>query len=118
MLTALRVVGSSLRLTRLIVDDDLGQWLVKDHVDAAMDRYERTHATEPWWWKYRSGLDCPYCIGFWLCLVVLVGERAVGRNPVWRIVTGALALNELTAALYKLDNASTPDDDEEEEEDQ
>lgn len=56
---------------------------------------------EPWWWKYRAGLDCPFCIGFWLTGAVMLSRYLVGRDSravsVWRFVTGVLSLNYVVA---------------------
>lgn len=95
----IRVILASARLTRFVVADNLGRWLVKDPVDAAMDRYAEQHAEEPWWWKYREGLDCPFCAGFWLGLGVLAGEQVLGGNRAWRTITGALAMNYVVGHL-------------------
>lgn len=94
----MRLLGAVLRLTRLVTTDQVGQWWIKDPIDAAMTRYEDAHldGPEPWWWRYRSGLDCPFCVGFWVGLGALAVEVSpLGRSRVWRGLTGALALNYL-----------------------
>lgn len=104
-------LGASMRLTRLVVADDIGKWWVKDPVDRAMTRYAEKAIEEagpdgepeqPWWWKYRSGLDCPFCIGFWIGTgVVAVDHLTKGtrmEGPV-RIVGEMLALNEAAAHI-------------------
>lgn len=85
-------VLASARLSRLVVTDDLGKWWIKEPIDRAMDRYADTAEAEPWWWKYRSGLDCPFCVGFWLGAATLTA-RAVLPRKVWLAGAGALALN-------------------------
>lgn len=101
-------VGASARLSRLVITDDIGRWWVKEPVDRAMDAYAEREIwasanvgqdpREPWWWKYRSGLDCPFCVGFWLGAGVLA-SRAVLPEKVWRFGAGALALNYVAAHL-------------------
>ena len=101
-------VGASARLSRLVITDDIGRWWVKEPVDRAMDAYAEREIwasanvgqdpREPWWWKYRSGLDCPFCVGFWLGAGVLA-SRAVLPEKVWRFGSGALALNYVAAHL-------------------
>lgn len=115
-------VGATARLTRFVTTDKLGEWWIKDPVDRAMDRYaaeERrvygADAAEPWWWRYRVGLDCPYCVGFWIGAAVLASE-AVTRRPraartAWVFGAGALALNYVTAhAGAALGDFDTDDD--------
>lgn len=118
MLDSVRVVGAAARLTRLVVVDDIGQWWIKEPVDAAMQRYadaeiERAAAQgreprTPWWWKYRDGLECKWCAGFWVCAGTLAGEhltRDTPLRPLWRFTTAALALNYLTANLAIIEDA-------------
>ena len=110
---ALAVLASA-RLSRLVITDDLGRWLIHDPIDRAMDRYAERELwaaanvgqepREPWWWKYRSGLDCPFCIGFWLSLLVVgLGAAATRREGIgaiaWRAGTGALATNYVASHL-------------------
>lgn len=101
---------ASARLSRLVVTDDLGKWWVKEPVDRAMDLAAETMEVEPWWWRYRSGLDCPWCVGFWLGGLLLLGHLLLPRT-VWRGVAGALALNYASTHLgsrlgdYGTDNA-------------
>ena len=107
-------VGASARLSRLVITDDIGRWWVKEPVDRAMDAYAEREIWAsanvgqepqvPWWWKYRSGLDCPFCIGFWLSLLVVgLGAAATRREGIgaiaWRAGTGALATNYVASHL-------------------
>ena len=119
---ALTVLASA-RLSRLVIVDQIGQWWVKDPVDRAMDGYvaraeEIEHAggppaREPWWWKYRSGLDCPWCVGFWLGAAVLLAHRVLPR-PLWRAAVAPLALNYAAAHLGGALGDYAGDDDAEE----
>lgn len=113
---------ASARLSRLVVTDDLGQWWIHDPIDYAMASYARNevHAADrekrdvvtPWWWKYRSGLDCPWCVGFWLGGLLLLGHLLLPRT-IWRGVAGTLALNYVTAhAGIALGDFDTDDDEE------
>lgn len=94
---------ASARLSRLITTDDLGQWLVKEPIDRLMDDYEQTHTEEPWWWKYRSGLDCPWCIGYWAALGLTVADMALPQRGAARFafqaVTTSLAVNYVAATI-------------------
>ena len=109
MTSPLVLIAASARLTRLITTDDLGQWWIKDPIDAAAQRwFEREsvrlgHEPEqPWWWKYRSGLDCPYCVGFWLALGLLALDRHLSGRGLWSTLVGALALNYVAAHVESL----------------
>lgn len=108
-----------MRITRLITDDDVpGQWWIKDPIDQAMHRYRDRKVVplyppaghpasafgpahpfnEPWWWKYRDGLDCPHCFGVHASVWVLVLEELSKQAPapvraVWKLATSALALS-------------------------
>lgn len=105
-------LGAAARLSRLVITDDIGQWWVKDPIDRAMDAYAEHAEHEPWWWKYRSGLECPFCVGFWLGAGVLV-SRAVLPKPLWRLGAGALALNYVASHLgSRLGDFDTEDEDE------
>lgn len=117
-------VLASARLTRFVITDSMGKWWIKDPIDEAMDGYAReateyalrtgTDVHEPWWWKYREGLDCAYCAGFWIGAGVLATHAATARRPrlrrAWRFAAGAFALNyaaaHLGSALGDFDHAN------------
>ena len=102
---------ASARLSRLITTDDLGQWLVKEPIDRLMDDYEQTHTEEPWWWKYRSGLDCPHCFSFWAALAVFGVEMIAGDSKAWRLLTSALATSYVVGHVSaRLDDRDEDDD--------
>lgn len=116
------VVLATLRLTRLITTDWLGEWLIVapakhwaveldsspqllaiDYDMSAKDVWNLIDWTEPVGWRARlvKGLDCPFCVGFWIGLVVLNVTALVIIAPMWVVVTwglllGSLALNYLT----------------------
>ena len=89
------------RLTRLVTTDKIAEHLVIHHLrersqvkapvigDDAVPANLAAYLTEM--------ADCPYCSGFWISLGVLTGEVLFGRRKLWRIFTGALALNYVTA---------------------
>lgn len=125
LLDAPLAVLAAARLSRLAITDDIGRWWLKEPIDRAMDRYAERELwaaanvgrdpAEPWWWKYRSGLDCPFCIGFWLGAAVLVTGAAATRRPgpaasAWRLGAGALALNYAAAHLGARLGDFDPDD--------
>ena len=113
------VVLATLRLTRLITTDWLGEWLIvapAKHwaVETANDEQVITSdleegASEIWndldWtqvtsWRLKlvKGLDCPFCVGYWIGLVILGVTAAVIFAPVWLVIAwgillGSLALN-------------------------
>lgn len=125
----IRLLGATMRITRLIVVDDVpGQWWIKDPFDEAMHRYRdrkaatlpvqaggshlhfeiphpgRTYFDEPWWWKYRDGLDCPYCVSvhvaFWLTAAETITASVGGPwRRIWVWATTALALAEVAGHL-------------------
>lgn len=97
--------GASLRLTRLVVTDQMGEWYIKDPIDRSMERFEETFTgdTEPWWWKWRSGLDCPFCAGFHIGWITLLSGILVKDKPrlraLWRFGAGALSMNYVAGHL-------------------
>jgi hypothetical protein len=99
------ILGASLRLTRLITTDTLGQWWVVEPLASWVpQRYQR----------YLSGLDCPYCVGFHATFAV-ISSYAVARRThsltAWRVVAGSLAVNYITAHISaRLDEVDDIDD--------
>jgi hypothetical protein len=106
------VVGSTMRLTRLIVADDLGGWIVK--YPAYRWANARDPRAETWRAKLVTGLDCPFCVGTWIGFAVLGLTGAanpsgrVGRA--WRFVMAGLTLNEVTAHLGARLGDTAPED--------
>lgn len=95
-----RTVGASMRLTRLVVTDDVpGGWWIKAPLEARAARHHARHGTPPRWWRYTEGLDCPFCIGLWIAGAVTVADHLVGDRTWWRLLTAALTLNEAAAHL-------------------
>jgi Protein of unknown function (DUF1360) len=99
------LLGSTARLTRLVTTDDLGEWYVK--FPALKWASQRAPAAgEANWWRMSrenlvSGLDCPFCVGYWLGAANLVAYALTRRSPVlaraWRFGAATLALNYVTA---------------------
>lgn len=105
----------------MVTDDLPGAWWIKDPIDEAMGRYRTKRSTvrmvpvfdspdypgsplrkvaffdEPWWWKYREGLDCPHCVGFWIGAGLIAADSVLHDRPWWRGLTWALALNAVVA---------------------
>lgn len=108
------VVGASLRLTRFITSDTLGEWVLVGRLRRWADEHEARHLAargetpsedhEPETWQARavSGLDCPFCVGFWLGAAALASWPAVRNTRLqgpWRFVAGALTLNYLAGHI-------------------
>lgn len=86
------------RVTRFVTTDSLGEWLIRDPAEA-------------WWlkkggsWRAKliSGLECPYCVGFWLgviAIAVLMLAGGPGDAALWwRLASGAFALNTVVGVL-------------------
>jgi len=95
------------RLTRFVTTDWLGEWWIGqpakawaekvDGPDSAIDLTATGHHRT----KLVKGLDCPFCVGFWVGGALLIGEAALGatsKSPklvrgTWALGIGALALN-------------------------
>lgn len=85
----------TLRLSRFVTTDSLGQWWFYNPL------YKRSHRhpsqPTPWWLKYLDGLTCPFCVGFWIgCVTALSLWLAGGPGDAaewWRWVAGVFALN-------------------------
>jgi len=118
------VILASLRLTRLITTDWLGEWLIVAPIKRWAWRFEgpelqrRSEAlpraatlelvteydpSDPFTWqaKFAKGLDCPFCVGYWVGSAVLVITTAAvlyGAEALvvaWGVLLGTFALNYL-----------------------
>lgn len=97
------ILGSTMRLTRLIVTDDWGQWLIVDPIEKRFDvdrnRSDPLTPAE----KAATMLSCPFCVGYWLGVGVLASYHLTGASPkarrAWRFVAATLTLNEVAAHL-------------------
>lgn len=107
------VAIATARLTRFITSDKLGEWWLVGPLKRWAWR-RGTHGYSPtelnnadpvptpdprsgWRSKLVSGLDCPFCVGFWIGAAVLLGEVLTGRTRllrgVWTFTLAALGLN-------------------------
>lgn len=82
-----------MRLTRLIIADELGGWVLRE--PAEQWAWKREADSAGWRTKLVDGLSCPFCVGFWVGAGVLGGQAVLGRSPAWRFLLTALALNEV-----------------------
>jgi hypothetical protein len=96
------LVLASLRLTRLVTEDSVpGQWWIYGPL------YKRAYSRRPppRWGRYLEGLTCPFCVGFWVGLAVLLSLLLVGgpggAAEWWRWATGAFALNYVVGHVAK-----------------
>lgn len=90
----------TLRLTRLVTTDSLGQWWLYAPL------YKRTVAKPgptSRWAKYIDGLTCPFCVGFWIGAVAALSLYLVGgagdAADWWRWVAGIFALNYIVGHI-------------------
>lgn len=112
------VTGTTLRLTRLVVTDDLGEWWVRVPVQRWLvaDPHREpmtygggegtvvtTYPRQEKWGKYAEGLECPFCVGYWIGTGVLLSYYLARSSPrtlaAWRFLAGSLTLNYATAHL-------------------
>ncbi len=118
-LRAVVLVLAAARATRFFTSDTLGEWTIVGPAkrwafrndpgvpDDFRDLVDDPQPTpEPrWGWrsKLTKGLDCPFCIGFWMGALVLLGEVTLGRIPgvrhLWRFGVSAFALNYVAGHL-------------------
>jgi hypothetical protein len=89
-------------------------WLRDMRVDLSIDTtndLEGPVTSEAGWRsKLVSGLDCPYCVGFWVGLAVLMSTRLkFGAGLRYRLFE-ALALNYVAAAVEELVERKTDEE--------
>lgn len=56
------------RLTRLVTDDKITDWLRKDVAKAGK--------------KAKEGINCPFCVSWWVASLIVIGLWLVGSVPV------------------------------------
>ena len=119
-LEALLLLGGTMRLSRLVVTDDVGFWFIRqpahhwvsNHVDFKVGSDD---IDTNWRVKLYSGLDCPFCVGQWLAFGN-VALYAITRNHPrlragWLFVMAGLTLNEVAGHLgSRLGDTSTDSD--------
>jgi hypothetical protein len=86
---------ATLRVTRLVTTDALGQWwlygpLYRRYVADRRDRASKRA-------KYIEGLSCPFCVGFWIGVVGIASLLFAGGPGDaalwWRVLAAPFALN-------------------------
>lgn len=106
------VALAAARATRFFTSDTLGEWVAVGPLKRwawrresvgyepgtlTLDPMPTPDARNGWRSKLVTGLDCPFCVGFWIGAVVLLGEVVTRRvpafRPIWTFALGALALN-------------------------
>jgi hypothetical protein len=103
-----------MRLTRLVVTDDVGMWWFKWPAYRWAQRVDPNGET--WRGKLVTGLDCPFCVGTWIGFGVLGLTRVLDPSGwpgrAWRFVMAGLALNEVAAHVGARLGDTAPDNDE------
>lgn len=101
LLDALLALGLTMRLTLLIVGDDLGLWWVRG--PWATYAWNKEGQEFGWRSKISDGLHCPFCVGFWIGVLVLLSLWLAGgpghAAEAWRWVAAAFALNYVAAHI-------------------
>lgn len=126
--TVLLALLAAMRLSRVILVDDIGLWYVRgpaslwainhesslppipevepQHLDEVVDLREEEAPTLGWRSRLVAGLNCPFCVGWWIGALVLLSLALVGGPDsestaanIWRWVAGAFALNYVAAHL-------------------
>lgn len=123
LLDTMLLVLATLRLSRLVTGDTLGQWLILSRAWRWANRYkpdstrpgvfvQHPDGPSPQRLKLASGLVCPFCIGYWCgaaLLVVSYFTGPLGDEPVWwRLLVGSLALNYLVGHTASLMGDTDP----------
>ncbi|QGJ89430.1 hypothetical protein PBI_SMARTIES_25 [Microbacterium phage Smarties] len=121
------VLLATARATRFVTSDWLGEWWFVGKARRWAESFEEqdrraewealSHPRPPygqwasprdgqgprsWQAKLVKGLDCPFCVGFWIGGVILLGEATIGRSPLrplWRFGLGMLGLNYLVGHI-------------------
>jgi len=92
----------TLRLTRLVTTDSIGQWWLYSPL------YKRvvTGSIKGRWGKYIEGLTCPFCVGFWIGVAASVSLILVGgpgdAADWWRWTAGVFALNYIVGHVARV----------------
>jgi len=89
------VLGLAARLTRLAVVDDIAE--------PARVALVKVMPTRIVGWVYAL-LTCPFCIGFWLSVAVVLSWLAWGSTVLWQAVAAAFTVSYLVGhAVAHLD---------------
>jgi hypothetical protein len=104
ILDLLILILATARLTRLVIVDELGMWALRAPLYRAAG-FDPLNGEEPATLRAKAvtGLTCPFCVGFWLGLTLLVPLVLTGgpghAAPAWEAAAGAFALNYLAGHL-------------------
>lgn len=86
---------ATLRVTRLFTTDSLGQWWFYAPLYKRAIAGRGEHQSP--WAKYIEGLQCPFCVGFWVGLIGIVTLLVAGgpgdAAEWWRVLAAIFALN-------------------------
>lgn len=97
-LDAVLATGAALRLSRVVTTDEAGE-LVRRPAFAWAERQNPTS----WKRDLVGGLECPFCVGYWLGLGVLSTRVLADGHPrsvkAWRLIAGSLAMNYVVGHL-------------------
>lgn len=102
LIDLLLVLGLTLRLSRLVVTDDLGaMWIAEPAQEWATRR--KTVEARKRAIRYVGGLECPFCVGFWLAGLALLTLLLAGgpgeAADAWRWLAGWFTLNYVAAHI-------------------
>lgn len=93
----------TMRLTRVVIGDKIGLWLVRGPIAATANGAPLGTPKFRFWSKMYDLVTCPFCIGFWIGCLVLASLAAVGgpgdAAVLWRYVAGVFALNYVAAHI-------------------
>lgn len=96
----LLLLGLSLRVTHLITSDTISERYLRE----PLMRKVRTEKQEFW----IDALYCPWCVGFWICGLMLLSLLVAGgpgdAASWWRVVAGWFTLNYIVARAESLLN--------------
>lgn len=108
------IIGTTVRITRLVTRDELGRRLLLDPVEKWATGHEGSgleyedgrdalDSKAGWRSFLASGLECSYCVGFWIGAGVLASQRVAARSRVgeriWNATAAALTLNAVVGPL-------------------
>jgi hypothetical protein len=86
-LVLLLVVLATARVWRLLVVDGITEGFRIRLIASVQDRPRR------WRDAFHDALFCPFCVGFWILLMLLASALAWSDEVAWQLVVGAFALN-------------------------
>jgi hypothetical protein len=96
---------ATLRISRLITSDNIpGNWWIYGPLYKKV-ALEQSRGRVPGWSKYLEGLQCPFCVGFWVGLVGVISLYLVGgpgdAADLWRWLAAPFALNYVVGHVAK-----------------